>query len=100
MTALQKIAAALARAKATATDFYNRRIVNGWYKKWSTWALAAALLAPDAIQFALLNWDALNVVFPAMDATTKERLRYALIASAFVLRQLQQPKKEDAEVQA
>lgn len=95
MTAPEKTAA-LSRAKAAATDWYNLRIVNGWYKKWSTWALAAALVAPDVIQFALLNWDGLSLVFPTMDSTTKERLRYALIALAFVLRQLQQPKKDEA----
>lgn len=69
-----------------AIAFYNRRIVLGWYRKWSTWAMAAAIVLPDGVQLLLDHLDILSVAIPQLDPVTKERLRLVLIALAFVLR--------------
>lgn len=79
---------------ARAIAFYNRRIVLGWYRKWSTWAMAAAIVLPDGVQLLLDHLDVLSAALPQLDPVTKERLRLSLITLAFVLRMAKQQPKE------
>lgn len=79
-----------------AVPFYNSWIIERWYAKWSNWAIAAALVAPESIQFALTNVDMLTAVVPLLSAETKERIRFWLTLAAFILRQIKQPVKAPA----
>lgn len=76
-----------------AVPFYKKWIVARWYTKWSNWAIAGALFAPESIQFALTNIDMLNAVVPLLTAETKERIRFWLTLAAFILRQIKQPER-------
>ena len=70
--------------------WYNLHIVKGWYKTWTVWAAAAALLLPDLLQLLLENADLVFSSLAPMEDETKARLRLVMIAVIPVLRSLKQ----------
>jgi hypothetical protein len=79
--------------KQQLTDWCNTHIVKGWYKTYTFWLSAAAVLGPELpglLQLALDNFDTFATAVPLLSDSTKSMIRLALLFAIPVVRAIKQ----------
>lgn len=73
-------------------DFYNKHFVAGWWRTWSVWLAALAIVLPGGLQWLLDNMALLSAF--QMTDSNKETLRVILVALIPLARSLRQKALE------
>lgn len=81
--------------------WYDKYISAGYKTAWSWWANGIGLViagGPDALNWALSNFDLITSAMPTLSLEHKSQLLLATNALAFVLRMIQQKSVQRAQI--
>lgn len=81
--------------KERLAAWYNLYIVKGWYKTYTFWLSAAALVGPELpglLQMVLDNFDTFSSAAPVLSDGTKATIRVALLIAIPIARAIKQNK--------
>ncbi|MEJ7685608.1 MAG: hypothetical protein WKG52_00660 [Variovorax sp.] len=90
-------------SKERMAAWYDTYIVKGWYKTWTVWLAALAVLGPELLQIASENIDLVFDVLPIISDGTKSTLRLVLLCVIPIARAVKQaglPKPVEPKTEA
>lgn len=75
---------------ARLVDWYNAKIVKGWYKTWVVWAAAGAVVLPEIINIIVGNLDLIFSGVPVLGETGKANIRLFFLVAIPIIRAIKQ----------